>query len=61
MDFDKLVPVPDITNLAANASLNPKINEVTGGIPSINNLATSTALTVVENKITNVSNLAKKN
>ena len=29
-------------------------------IPSINNLATTTALTAVENKILDVSNLAKK-
>ena len=29
-------------------------------IPNINNLATTTALTAVENKIPNVSNLAKK-
>ena len=29
-------------------------------IPSINNLATTTALTAVENKISDVSNLVKK-
>ena len=43
--------IPDITNLAINASLNAKINEVKGEIPNITNLATTTALTVVENKL----------
>ena len=44
----------------ALAFLNAKINEVNGVIPSITNLATTTALTAVENKIPNVSNLIKK-
>ena len=35
-------------------------NEVKNKIPSITNLATTTALTAVENKIANVSNLVKK-
>ena len=52
--------IPDITNLATNASLNTKINEVKGEIPNITNLASTTALTAVENKITNVSDLVKK-
>ena len=47
---------PDITNLATNASLNTKINEVKGQIPSITNLVTTLALTTVENKKLNVSN-----
>ena len=50
----------DITNAATNASLNAKINEVTGKIPSIINLTTSAGLTTVQNKILNVSDLAKK-
>ena len=29
--------IPDITNLATNVSLNAKINDVKGGLPSINN------------------------
>ena len=53
--------IPDITNLATNAFLNAKINEVKGEIPSITNLTTTTAVTAVENKIANVSNLVKKN
>ena len=53
--------IPDITNLAVNASLNAKINEVKGEIPNVTNLATTTALTAVENKIPSVTNLAKKN
>ena len=60
--------IPSITNLATNASLNAKINEVKNEIPSITtisyyfttssyyNLATTTALTAVENKISNVNN-----
>ena len=50
----------EITNVAANASLNVKINQVKGEIPSISNLATNATLTTVENKTPNVSNLVKK-
>ena len=49
--------IPDITNLATNASLNAKINEVKGKIPSTIDLPTTAALTLVENKIPNVSDL----
>ena len=42
--------IPDISNLATNASVNAKINEVKGEIHNITNLATTTALTAVENK-----------
>ena len=38
---DKL---PDITNLATNASLNAKIYEVKGEIPSTTNFATNASL-----------------
>ena len=51
--------IPDITNFAANTTLNEKINEVKREIPSITNLATTAALTVVENKIPKLSNLVK--
>ena len=54
---DKL---PDITNLATNASVNANTNEVKSEIPSIANLATTRALTAVENEIPSVSNLVKK-
>ena len=47
--------IPDITNLATNASLNAKINEVIGERPGITNLAATAALTTAENKISNVS------
>ena len=40
-----------ITNLATTAALNAKINEVKGEIPNITKLASTTALTAVENKI----------
>ena len=36
------------------------MNEVKGEIPSITNLSSTAALTTVENKIPNVSNLVKK-
>ena len=51
--------IPDITNLAANTP-NTKINKITNKIPSITNLTTTAALTNVENKIPNVSDLVKK-
>ena len=43
--------LPSFTNLVTNASLNAKINEVKSEIPSITDLATTTALTAVENKL----------
>ena len=44
--------IPSMTNLATNASFNGKIDQVKNEIPNITNLATTTtALTVVENKI----------
>ena len=52
---------PGITNLATNASLNTKINEVKREILNIITLGTITALTAVENKIHNISNLVKRN
>ena len=52
--------IPDITNLATNASLNAKINEVKGGILSITNLVTNASLNTkineVKNKIPNITN-----
>ena len=38
----------DITNLAIDATLNAKTNEVKGEAPSITNLATTTALTLLK-------------
>ena len=53
--------MPYITNLAANRTLDAKINEVKGKIPSNINLATATALNAkinqVKNKIPNIANL----
>ena len=56
----KILKIREITNLATNASLNAKINEVKGKIPGITNLATTAAVTTDENKIFNVSNLVKR-
>ena len=66
---DKLAPVPvdlsKLSNVLKNDVLkkdvyNGKIKNIEYEIPDITNLATTTALTAVENKISNVSNLVKK-
>ena len=49
-----------MTNLATNASFNAIINQVKGEIRNITNLATTRALTAVENKMPSVSNLVGK-
>ena len=38
--------MPDVTNLGSNTTLNAKINEVQGKIPSITELAATTTLTL---------------
>ena len=50
---------PDITILFTKTTLNA-INDVKWEISSITNLATATALTVVESKMPNVINLVRK-
>ena len=54
--------IPDITNLATNASLNAKINDAKGVMPSITNLATTATRNVRIDKdkieIPNITNLA---
>ena len=52
--------IHDVTKLAAETTLNTKMNEVKGEIPSVTNLATTSALTAVENKIPSVSYLGKR-
>ena len=52
--------IPDIKKVSANTDLDDKINEVNNEIPNITNLTTTTALTAVEDKILNVSNLVIK-
>ena len=52
--------ISSATILATTAAPNTKINEVKGKIPSITNLASTTALTCIEIKIPNVSNLVKE-
>ena len=52
--------IPDITNLATKIILNAKINEVKAEIPSVTGLATTAALTAVENKLPDVSDRIKK-
>ena len=53
--------IPSITNVATTTALNAKINEGRTKTLNITNLAATTALSGSENKIPNVSNLAKKN
>ena len=53
--------MPYITNLATNATnINAKIDEIKTEIPSITNLATTTAGAAAENKTPNVSDLVIK-
>ena len=52
--------ISSATILATTAAPNTEINEVKGKIPSITNLASTTALTCIEIKIPNVSNLVKE-
>ena len=49
-----------LLTLATKTTLNAKVNEVKGEMSSITNLATTNALTAVENKKPNVSNLVQK-
>ena len=61
--FDELVTkvnVIDTSKLVNKTDYNSKIKDTEGKIPSITNLATTAALTAVEYKIPNVSNLVKK-
>ena len=53
--------IPDITNLATNASLNAKINEVKGETPNITNVGTNASpnakINEVKGEISNTTNL----
>ena len=69
LDIGKLVPVPvDLSKLSdavkndaiKKTDYNAKITETENKIPDISNLATKTALTTVENKIPDTSDLVKK-
>ena len=69
LDLDKLVPVlVDLSKLSdvvkndviKKTDYNTKITEIKVKIPDISNLATKTALTAVENKISDTSSLVKK-
>ena len=69
LDIDKLKPLPDdvskLSNVVTNevvkrTDYNAKITEIENKITNINNLATKTALTTVENKVPDTSNLVKK-
>ena len=59
LDINKLKDAPNTINVATN-TLNAKINKVKCEIPNIANLVTIAALTTVENKAPNVSDLFKE-
>ena len=46
--------------LLKKTDYNAKISEIKGKIPSVSGLTTTSALTAVENKLPNVSNLVKE-
>ena len=54
LDINKLVPVNDVVRKDV---YNAKIKNIEDKTPDITNLATTNALTAVENKIPNISNL----
>ena len=69
LNVDKLLPVPvdlrKLSDVVKNDVVkkdvyNAKIKNIEDKIPDITNLATAAALTAVEDKIPNVSNLVKK-
>ena len=51
---------PDTSNLVKKSDYNTKISEIEGKIPSISDLATTFALTALENKIPSISTFVKK-
>ena len=53
--------MPSITSIGSTPARNAKVNQVKSKIRNISNLAATTALTAVENKIPNFRDLAKKN
>ena len=52
--------IPDTSELVKKTDYNSKIAEEESKIPSISGLATNSALTVVENKIPEISNFVRK-
>ena len=53
--------IPDVTSLVKKKTdFNTKVTEIEDEIPSTTGLATNSELTVVENKIPDVSSLVKK-
>ena len=49
------------SGLVKKTDYNTKITEIEGKIPGVTNLATKTALIIVENKIPDASSFSKKN
>ena len=52
--------IPDISGLVKKTDYSATTSEIESKIPSISGLAANSALTAVENKIPDVSNLVKK-
>ena len=53
--------IPDTSGLFKKTDYDTKIDDIEAKIPDVSDLATKAALNTVENKISNVSNLVKKN
>ena len=60
-EFVKKINSIDASKLVNKTDYNAKIKDIENKLPNITNLATTAALTAVENKITNVIDLVKKN
>ena len=52
--------IPDTSGLVKKTDYNAKITDIEGKIPDVSNLATKNALTTVENKMLEFSNLVKE-
>ena len=52
--------ISDVSSLVKKTDFNAKTSEVEGKIPSISDVAITSALTAVENKIPDISSLIKK-
>ena len=60
MNWSKKLMLLILVDLIKKTDYNAKIKDINDKIPSITNLATTDALTALEDKILDVSDLAKK-
>ena len=52
--------IPNTSNFVKKTDCNTKVSKIEAKIPSISNLATTSALTAVENKIPGINSLVNK-